>query len=411
MRSRTVREGSVGLLILVGFLLFGGVFMWLRDFRLGQDSYKITATFTNANRVIAGSPVRYRGVRVGEVERTEPHANGVNIVIRINRVDLSLPRQGLTIEANQSGLVGETSIDIFPQTELASEQAEVSPISEDCDSTIVVCENDTVQGEVGASLDVLIRNTSQAAELISDPELFENIKELTASSTEAAESIAEVSRDISDISGTVTRQLEILTATTEETGEELALTATETQELIRNLNRIVVTNEENIETTLSEIGQTSQELNRVMQTLGPTLETLNTSIEQTDTEKLITNLETLTTNAAETSENLKNASEVLSSSENLMLMQQTLDSARATFENTQKITSDLDELTGDPEFRRNLERLIEGLSDLLSSTQELEQQLIAAERQKQLEETDNELERTINFSNIGENPTTTSRRD
>lgn len=407
MRSRTVREGSVGLLILAGFLLFGGIFVWLRGFRLGQESYKITATFSNANRVIAGSPVRYRGVRVGEVEKIEPRANGVAVIIQINRVDLTLPRQGLLIEANQSGLVGETSIDIFPKTELASAQAEMSPISEDCDSTIVVCENDTVQGEVGASLDVLIRNTSQAAELISDPELFENLKQLAASSTEAAESIAEVGREVSDISGTVTRQLEILTATTKETGEQLSITATETQELIRNLNsvvlanqdevektlsetqtlvgnlnRIVVANEENIDTTLSEISQTSQELNRVMQALAPAL-------EKTDTEQLITNLETLTTNAVETSENLKNASETLSSSENLMLLQQTLDSARATFANTQKITSDLDELTGDPEFRRNLEQLIEGLSDLLSSTQTLEQQLIAAERKKQLEEKDN----------------------
>ncbi|MFP4254258.1 MAG: MlaD family protein [Halothece sp.] len=407
MRSRTVREGSVGLLIIAGFLLFGGIFIWLRGFRLGQDSYKITATFTNANRVIAGSPVRYRGVKVGEVERIEPQANGVAVIIQIDRVNLSLPRQGLLIEANQSGLVGETSIDIIPETELASEQAEISPISEDCDSTIVVCENDTVEGEVGASIDVLIRNASEATELISDPELFEEIKQLAASSTEAAESIAEVGREVSDISGTVTRQLEILTATTEETGEEVALTATETQALIRNLNsvvlrnqdnvektlsetealvgnlnRIVVANEDNIDTTLSEISQTSQELNQVMQTLAPAL-------EKTDTEQLITNLETLTTNAAETSENLNNASEALSSSENLLLLQQTLDSARATFENTQKISSDLDELTGDPEFRRNLEKLIEGLSDLLSSTQQLEQQLVVAERKKQLEAKEN----------------------
>ncbi len=407
MRSRTVREGSVGLLILAGFLLFGGIFVWLRGFRLGQDSYKITAKFSNANRVIAGSPVRYRGVRVGEVEKIKPQANGVAIVIKINDVDLSLPRQGLLVEANQSGLVGETSIDIIPQMELASEQAEISPISEDCDSTIVVCENDTVQGEVGASLDVLIRNTSEAAELVSDPELFEQIKQLAASSTEAAEGIAEVSREVSEISQTVTRQLEILTATTEETGKEVAATAKETQALIRNLNsvvsrnqdnvektlsetqslvdnlnRIVVANEDNIDTTLSEISQTSQELNRVMQALAPAL-------EKTDTEQLITNLETLTANAAETSENLKNASETLGSSENLMLLQQTLDSARATFENTQKITSDLDELTGDPEFRRNLEKLIEGLSDLLSSTQQLEQQLVAAERKKQLEAKEN----------------------
>ena len=382
MRSRTFREGSVGLLIIAGFLLFGGVFIWLKGFRLRQDSYTITATFSNANRVVAGSPVRYRGVRVGEVKEINPQANGIAVVIKINRVDLTLPREGLLVEANQSGLVGETSIDIIPGVQLSSNQADLSPLSENCNSQIVVCENDTVQGEVGASLSALVRNSSEAAELISDPELFNNIKQLAASSTEAAESIAETSRELSDISETVTEQLKVLTATTEQTGEQLTETAAETQKLISNLNQVVVANQDNVEVTLSEISQTSQELNRVVKTIAPAMESLSSSIEKADTEELITNLETLSTNAVETSQNLKTASETLTSSENLILLQQTLDSARATFQNTQKITSDLDELTGDPEFRQELQDLIEGLSDLLSSTQELEQQLIAAERKK-----------------------------
>ena len=45
-----------------------------------------------------------------------------------------------------------------------------------------------------------------------------------------------------------------------------------------------------------------------------------------------------------------------------------------TFENTQKITSDLDELTGDPKFRQNLLQLVNGLSKLVSSTQDMQQQ-------------------------------------
>jgi phospholipid/cholesterol/gamma-HCH transport system substrate-binding protein len=40
----------------------------------------------------------------------------------------------------------------------------------------------------------------------------------------------------------------------------------------------------------------------------------------------------------------------------------------------EKITSDLDELTGDPQLRQNLRLLINGLSGLVSSTQQLEQQ-------------------------------------
>jgi phospholipid/cholesterol/gamma-HCH transport system substrate-binding protein len=385
LRSRTIREGSVGLLIIFGFLLFGGAFIWLRGFRLGQDSYQITITFNNANRVIAGSPVRYRGVNIGEVVSINPNANGVAVQVKVNRVDLSIPREGLLVEANQSGLIGETSIDIFPEVQLATEPPATDPLSEDCNSEIVVCEGDTVQGEVGASLDVLIRNTAEAAELVSDPELFNNLKEVAESATEAANGIAELSEELAAISGTVTEQLEVLTATTEETGKQITLTASEAERLISNVNRVIVANQSNVETTLSEISRTSRELNELVQTLSPTLESINAGLEEADTAKIVQNLETLSNNALQTSENLKQASDNLTSSENLVLLQQTLDSARATFENTQKITSDIDQLTGDPQFRQNLEDLIEGLSELLSSTQQLEEQIIAAEKQKEEE--------------------------
>ena len=49
-----------------------------------------------------------------------------------------------------------------------------------------------------------------------------------------------------------------------------------------------------------------------------------------------------------------------------------------TFQNAQKITSDLDELTGDPSFRDSIRQLIEGLSGLVSSTQQVEQQVQVA---------------------------------
>lgn len=387
MQARTIREGSVGLLIIFGFLLFGGVIIWLRGFKLGQESYTITVTFDNANRVIAGSPVRYRGVNVGEVVSINPNANGVAIKVKINRVDLRIPREKLLVEANQSGLIGETSIDIYPRAKLASNQPVTNPISDKCNSQIVVCQNDQVPGEVGASLDQLIRNTSQAAELVSDPELFNNINEVAKSAQEAADGIAEVSRELSDISGTVTQQLKLLTQTTEETGKQLTVTASQTEDLIRNINQVVVTNQDNVETTLSQISQTSQELNRLVKTLSPTLEKVNNNLEQADTATIIKNLETLSTNAVQTSENLQKASKTLSSSENLLLLQQTLDSARATFKNTQKITSDLDQLTGSPEFRQNLQDLVKGLSELLSSTQQLEQQVIAVEKQREKEKT------------------------
>ena len=59
----------------------------------------------------------------------------------------------------------------------------------------------------------------------------------------------------------------------------------------------------------------------------------------------------------------------------ILKIQQILDSARTLFENLNKVTSDVDELTGNPKFRRDLLRIIQGLSGLLSSTQLLQEQV------------------------------------
>lgn len=58
-----------------------------------------------------------------------------------------------------------------------------------------------------------------------------------------------------------------------------------------------------------------------------------------------------------------------------MSLQKTLDSARVTFDNSQKITSDLESITGDPAFLENVRTLVDGLSNLVSTSQQLEQQI------------------------------------
>ena len=52
-----------------------------------------------------------------------------------------------------------------------------------------------------------------------------------------------------------------------------------------------------------------------------------------------------------------------------------MDSAQSLLNNLNKITSDVDELTGNPSLRRDILRLIQGLTNLLSSTQLLQQQV------------------------------------
>lgn len=127
-------------------------------------------------------------------------------------------------------------------------------------------------------------------------------------------------------------------------------------------------NQDQIADTLASIRRTSEQMQATVKSLDPVLKEVNQG-------QLIKNLETISANAAELTLNLRNFSTNLNDPSTIVLLQQLLDSARSSFENIQKITSDLDQLTGDPQFRRDLMRMIQGLSHLVSSTQDLQQQV------------------------------------
>ncbi|MDY7015247.1 MAG: MlaD family protein, partial [Cyanobacteriota bacterium] len=83
MRSRTLREGSVGLFILMGLAVLAGVAFWLREIQLGTRPYNLRVEFANANGLSVGTPVRYRGVDVGKLVALEPGVNGVEAILEI----------------------------------------------------------------------------------------------------------------------------------------------------------------------------------------------------------------------------------------------------------------------------------------------------------------------------------------
>ncbi|WLT37485.1 hypothetical protein NON20_16825 [Synechocystis sp. B12] len=83
-------------------------------------------------------------------------------------------------------------------------------------------------------------------------------------------------------------------------------------------------------------------------------------------------------NAAVTSNNIRQISNDLNDPTLMLTLQQTLDAARLTFENAQKITSDVEQLTGDPAFRNNLRKLVDGLGQLVSSTENLQDRVYTA---------------------------------
>lgn len=408
--SRTVREGSVGLLFLAGFAVVGLILLWLNRFTASQESYKIITEFQDVAGMQTGSPVRYRGVKVGNITAIRPGANGVEVVLDIEQPGLVIPRD-VKVEANQVGLISESVIDITPKGGDINVVSAGNPLRSNCNRDVILCNNSRLRGQIGISMDAVLRSTTELATVYSNQQFYENVNTALKQTAIAAGGVAELSRNLSTLSRNAQSQLNSFSSNTQSqlgnfsrtanslgqtaervgdstarlsasadrtlsqfgaTANEIRATSTQVSKLVNSLDGLVASNRSTLVSTLNNLAASSNQLRQTMTALSPTLNRLTQG-------EIIQNLENLTANAAEASQNLRNASQSLTDPKNAMLLQQTLDSARLTFENTQKITSDLDELTGDPKFRQNLRQLVNGLSGLVSSTQRIEQQVQIAQ--------------------------------
>lgn len=413
MQTRAVREGSVGLLLLLGVGLFAGLFLWLRGVTFGAQSYKVVIEFPRVNGLQEGAAVRYRGVTVGNISALRPKLNGVEVDVEISPADLVIARDVL-VEANQSGFLGDVSVDITPQEEISRQEIAAGPSDPNCDPKVIVCSGSRLKGEIGVSTDELIRFTTRFAGVYSQEEVYDNVNAAIKNTSIAAAEVSQLTRELSSLTKVTRQQLNSLTATLDEvaattnktatqfgaTAAQIRTTAAQTDRLVANLNSLVTANRSSLVTALNNLTATSQELRSTVKNLSPTINRVTQG-------ELIENLETLTANAAAASANLRDVSNSLNNPNNVLVLQQTLDSARVTFQNAQKITSDLDELTGDPSFRQDIRELVDGLSGLVSSTQQLQQQVQVAQT---LDAVSASVKHSKNrASNVGANAHTTGK--
>ncbi len=439
MRSRTIREGSVGLLLVLGLSCFGALVLWLGGLTVGKKSYTAVVEFQDAGGMQEGAPVRYRGVAVGQITDIKPGANGVDVTIEISPADLVIPRP-VQIEATNSGLIGESSIDIRPLKGIPDVANIAKPLDRNCNKDLIVCDKSRLEGKPGVSFDELIRSTVELTRLFTNPAFFQKIDSLATNAASATGGVAKLTGELSALTQTVRQELKSFSTTANSlaqtadrmaisvdrtsvkvgdslervsnqvgamtiqvgstagqlggTAKQMSATAAQLNRLTENVNNLVVSNRSTLVAALNNISQTSAELGQTLRSLRPVLNQVeqgelvrnldilsanaaaaSTRLRDLSEGQFIRNLESVSANAAVASANLRQ----LSDPANLVMLQQTLDSARATFQNAEKITSDLDELTGDPAFRTNIKRLINGLGGLVSSTQVLEQQTQVAQ--------------------------------
>jgi phospholipid/cholesterol/gamma-HCH transport system substrate-binding protein len=377
MRSRTLREGSVGLLIIFGVLLFGGLALWIRGFAFGKQSYQIIADFPDVNGITIGDGVRYRGLQVGRVNDIKPSTNGVDVVVEIDSTSLLIP-QDATLVARSSGLIGDTFIDIIPESTLPATVANMKPVGSNCDPNQIICDQARLKGEKGINLDDLLPYTYRFSKAYGEPEFVAKVDATVANAGLAAAEVADLTKNTTALVNQLQQEVDSTSQELVTTAQAFQTTAKQVNQLTSNVEQLIAQNESNLTTTLESISTTSDRLQTLVAKIDKT-------VDAADTEKLAQNLNELTTNAVVASDNIKNITASFGSDQSLVSLQKTLDSARVTFDNSQKITSDLESITGDPAFLKNVRDLVNGLSNLVSTSQQLEQQIQTSQAVKPLQ--------------------------
>ncbi|MEB3308607.1 MAG: MlaD family protein [Snowella sp.] len=418
--SPAMIQSIVGLMLIASLGALGFLAFWIKDIRFGQRGYNATFIFSDAAGMLPGTRVDYRGVRVGRVVSVVPEPGGVALNVEINPADRIIPSNSV-IEAKQSGLIGETSINIVPQEIVAPDEVTALPLDKDCDRDLIICNGSRLRGEDALDVNSLIRSMMRISNFFTEPEIVnamrafatktpQTLNNITALSGEAASLLKKVNqsgsvrnlnstlqsidRAASDLS-TFSNQATTILQDARQSGtiDQLNATLASTREAARQVQVFMAVNQNRVGTTLNSIQATSDELRvsvrridpqlqQVLGQFGTTAGRLDTTLGQLESsnamatlEETLRNLNTVSINAKQLTENLNNFSVNLNDPTTLLTLQQLLDSARAAFQNIQKITSDVDQITGNPALRQEIIRLIKGLSGLVSTTEYLQKQI------------------------------------
>lgn len=116
MLSTLVKFQLIGFLAvaLVGMGLLGTRYLGIPE-RFGVGSYDVTLEMTGASGLYSGAPVRYRGVQIGTVGRTELTPEGVDVVLNL-RNEHTVP-SSVRVEVRNGSVIGEPYVALLPDQE------------------------------------------------------------------------------------------------------------------------------------------------------------------------------------------------------------------------------------------------------------------------------------------------------
>jgi len=142
---RSLRDAFVGFSLLGGLVIFSGAMLWLKDFRLGSKKWEISASFKDASGLAQMSPVTYRGIIVGSVQKINFTPNTVDTKIKLNNDNLILPKPVIAKIVTSSMLGGDAQLSLVSLGKSLNKN-ELITVNKDCPQKRILCSGDKIKG-------------------------------------------------------------------------------------------------------------------------------------------------------------------------------------------------------------------------------------------------------------------------
>ena len=175
---RSFRDAIVGFSIIGGIAAFTGTMLWLRGVRIASSTWEIKATFDDASGLAERSPVTYRGINIGSVEKISITSDAIEALIKIDKTDLILPLPVSAKVSNSSLLGGDVAVALVSNGTMLNQDLPL-PLSPKCPNEKILCNGAKIKGNPINSISTLSEELERIVKQAGEEDLMQRLVDST----------------------------------------------------------------------------------------------------------------------------------------------------------------------------------------------------------------------------------------
>jgi phospholipid/cholesterol/gamma-HCH transport system substrate-binding protein len=177
---RSVREAMVGFTLIGAVAGAGLLWLWLRGVSVASRTWHFQVSFADAAGLSERSPVTYRGVLVGSVNKLSTTSEAVVAELEIKDSDLQLPLP-LVAQIQEASLLGGDAVVALITPSRSLPAGTPGPTAPNCNGNLMVCDGVMLSGVNAASISSLTATVQKLLDQVEREKLIPDLVKTTRS--------------------------------------------------------------------------------------------------------------------------------------------------------------------------------------------------------------------------------------